>query len=48
MILNSIISCVLVIPILGFHKYWHKVFYVIDVDMSPTLIQLFQSKNQHQ
>ena len=42
--LKNRISCVVVTSIFGFKKYWHKVFNLMELNMSPSSKQLFQSE----
>ena len=44
MSLNNRISCVVVISIFGFNKYWHTVFNLMELNMSPTFKQFLQSE----
>ena len=44
MILNNRISIVMGISIFGFKKYWHKVFNLMELNMSPTLKQFLQAE----
>ena len=42
--LNSKISCVVIISIFGFKKYWQTVFNFMELDMSPTFKQLLNAR----
>ena len=42
--INNRISCVVVISIFGFNKYWQTLFNLMGLNMSPTPKQSFQSK----
>ena len=44
MSLNNRISCVVVISIFGFKKYWKTVFNLMELNMSPTFKQLLQAE----
>ena len=47
MILHNRISCVVVISIFRFKKYWKIVYNLIDINMSPTFKHFFQAKANH-
>ena len=42
--LNNGISCVVEISIFGFKKYWKQVFYLMEIQTTPTFKYLLQAK----
>ena len=43
-ILNNMISCVSVISILGFNKYWQTVLNLMEINMNPIFKQFLKDK----
>ena len=44
MSLNNSISCMLIISIFGFKKYWQTVFNLMDINMIPKFKQFLQAE----